>query len=188
MNADIDYRVLDVALTRCGASWDAAQAHGLVTARLSLEGPAAGPDITRQVLEGTDAADALRGECAALLQDVVASTRHLLAERQSGFAPLLPGDAENAGGRAQALAHWCEGFLHGLVSTERARVPQVAERLAADPVADIISDMLQMTRAVADDGEAEAEEAAWVEIVEYLRVAAQIVYEELADTRPAAAS
>ena len=58
--------------------------------------------------------------------------------------------------------------------------------LAADPVADIIGDMLQMTRAVADDGEAESEEEAWVEIVEYLRVAAQIVYEELADTRPAA--
>lgn len=187
MNADIDYRVLDDALKRCGASWDAAQAHGLVTARLSLEGPAAAPDITRQVLEGTDARDALGGDCAAILHDVVASTRRLLAERQSAFTPLLPGDAENAG-RAQALAHWCEGFLHGLVSTERARLPLVAERLAADPVADIISDMLQMTRAVADDGEVEAEEEAWVEIVEYLRVAAQIVYEELADTRPATAS
>jgi hypothetical protein len=86
--------------------------------------------------------------------------------------------------RTEALAHWCEGFLHGLVSSERSA--ELEKRLAAEPIADIIRDMLEMTRAVADGADArEEEEQAYAEIVEYLRIAAQLVYEELADTPPA---
>ena len=43
--------------------------------------------------------------------------------------------------------------------------------------------MLQITRAMSDDDEAEEEENAYAELVEYLRVAAQLTYEELADFR-----
>ena len=58
------------------------------------------------------------------------------------------------------------------------------ERLAAEPLADIIKDMLQMTRAmVEDDGDDESDEEAYAELVEYLRVATQLAYEELADLR-----
>ena len=51
--------------------------------------------------------------------------------------------------RAAALAHWCEGFLHGLVSG--AHGDALKERLGSEPLADIIKDMLQITRAAADD-------------------------------------
>ena len=60
------------------------------------------------------------------------------------------------------------------------------ERLAAEPLADIIGDMLQITRASVDaESDAETNEAAYAEIVEYMRVAAQLAYEELADLRHA---
>ena len=56
---------------------------------------------------------------------------------------------------------------------------------AAEPLADVIKDMLQITRAAIDEDDDEAvNEEAYVEIVEYLRVAAQLVYEELAELRP----
>jgi hypothetical protein len=46
--------------------------------------------------------------------------------------------------------------------------------------------MLQMTRAGLDEESDEEEnESAYVELVEYLRVAAQLCYEELADIRNA---
>ncbi len=46
--------------------------------------------------------------------------------------------------------------------------------------------MLQITRAeVDDDTDDETNEAAYVELVEYLRVAAQLAYEELAEIRHA---
>ena len=46
------------------------------------------------------------------------------------------------------MGHWCEGFLHGLVSADHGDALQGA-RLAEDPLADIIKDMLQITRATA---------------------------------------
>ena len=84
--------------------------------------------------------------------------------------------------RAVALGHWCEGYLHGLVSAELGDA--LKQRLAEDPLADIIKDMLQITRASADeDGDEDDSEIAYVELVEYLRVAAQLAYEELAEFR-----
>ncbi len=185
MTNDRDYEYLDSALRRCRASWNAAQAHGFITARLSVAGAGAGPDTVGRILEDSDISDAARGECALLLGAEIEETAEALDERRSGFTPLLPGDDESAVRRAEALAHWCEGFLHGLVAGEEAQIGEFKARLAAEPIADIIVDMLQMTRAGTDgDGDDETEEDAYAEIVEYLRVAAQLVYEELADTRP----
>ena len=83
--------------------------------------------------------------------------------------------------RAAALAHWCEGYLHGLVSVDHGDA--LRQRLAEDPLADIIRDMLQLTRAAADDSDDETNEAAYAEVVEYVRVAVQLAYEELAEFR-----
>jgi uncharacterized protein len=184
VSAEQAYRQLDAALRRSGAGWDAAQAHGLITAGLALRGADAGTELMARILEQAAPDAAERHECESLLRAEIETTGRALAERLSGFSPLLPGDDEPAARRTEALAHWCEGFLHGLVSSERSA--ELEKRLAAEPIADIIRDMLEMTRAAADGADArEEEEQAYVEIVEYLRIAAQLVYEELADTPPA---
>lgn len=183
MDASTDHRTLDEALERCGSSWDAAQTHGLLSGRLATGGAESGFDWLRQVLEGTDERDASRSECEKLLGGLFETTCRQLAERQSEFEPLLPGDSETAAKRTTALAHWCEGFLHGLVSADLGQ--PLRDRLAAEPLAEIIKDVLQLTRAGPGDeqGEDETDEEAYAEIVEYLRVAAQLAYEELADLR-----
>ena len=69
--------------------------------------------------------------------------------------------------------------MHGLVSEKHGE--ELRARLAGDPLADIIKDLLEITRAsVGDD---EDSESAWAELVEYLRVIAQLTYEELAEFR-----
>lgn len=185
MHEKVDHDRLDDALKRCGASWDAAQTHGLLTGRLAVAGVSAGPEWLRQVLEGTDESNALRSECQEMLDTLYQSTFWQLSERLSEFAPLLPDDDNDAGERTAAMAHWCEGFLHGLVSAKHG--DEVRDRLAAEPLADIIRDMLQITRAEFDDtADDETNEAAYVELVEYLRVAAQLAYEELSGIRHSA--
>ena len=182
MTSDVYHDTLNNALRRCGPNWDAAQAHGLLSSRLAVAGADAGLDWLHQVLEGTNESDALRGECAALLNTLFQDTLRQLSERLSEFGPLLPDDSDSASVRAAALAHWCEGFLHGLVSVDHGEV--LKKRLAGDPLADIIRDMLQLTRAdVDEDSDDETNEAAYAEIVEYVRVAVQLTYEELADLR-----
>lgn len=182
MKSDVNYDNLNDALWRCGATWDAAQVHGLLSSRLAVAGRDAGFDWLQQVLEGSEPSDALRTECTELLSALFEDTRRQLSGRLSEFAPLLPDDSDSASLRATALAHWCEGFLHGLVSVDHGEA--LRQRLAEDPLADIIRDMLQLTRAAAADGsDDETNEAAYAEIIEYVRVAVQLAYEELAEFR-----
>lgn len=182
MNSTLDHDLLDSALRRAGSSWDAAAAHGLVSGKLAVLGAGAGPEWLAQVLEGTDALNALRKECEQILRELFQMTHRQFAERLSQFEPLLPDDSEDASRRTEALAHWCEAYLHGLVSV-RQDAP-VRQQLAAEPVAGIINDLLAISQATIDEeGADDTDEDAYVEVVEYVRVAAQIVYEELADRR-----
>ena len=72
------------------------------------------------------------------------------------------------------------------VSVQDVDYEKLKERLGVEPLADIIRDMLQITRAAVDEeSDAETNEAAYAEIVEYVRVAAQLAYEELSDIRHA---
>lgn len=186
MHSSIEHEDLDDALRRCGAGWDAAQAHGLLCGRLAVAGSAAGAGWMHEVLEGGPAEHANRGECEAMLAALLDASVQQLSERQSEFRPLLPDDAAPAELRAEALAHWCEGFLHGLVSGPHPEKLKV--RLASEPISGIIKDTLEITRATAggEDNE-EAIETAYAELVEYLRAATQLVYEELAPWRSPAA-
>lgn len=187
MESNIDHDELDAALRRCGSTWEAAQAHGLLCARLAAEGRAAGQGWLVQLMEGVARDDPARPECEALLDAVFGSSYRQLAERQSDFELLLPDDAASPELRATALAHWCEGFLHGLVSGQRNE--EVRARLAEEPLADLLRDMLQITRAEAGEEEAEeANERAYAELVEYVRVAAQLAYEELSELRAGGAA
>ena len=182
MDEKVDHDRLDEALKRCGATWDAAQSHGLLTGRLAVAGVAAGPDWLLQVLEGTDESSALQRECRQMLDTLYQATFWQLSERLSEFSPLLPDDESDARDRTAAMAHWCEGFLHGLVSAAQGDL--LRDRLAAEPLADIIRDLLQITRAdIGSADDEETNEAAYAELVEYLRVAAQLTYEELAEIR-----
>lgn len=185
MNGDIDHDLLDDALGRCGASWDAAQSHGLLSARIAVAGQGALPGVIEAVFEGTSASNALRTECESLIEALFAGTCQDLAARLSTFTPLLPDDSEPASRRAEAIAHWSEGYLHGLVSGGQDDV--IKARLGEDPLADIIRDMLQITRAVVDEDDSEeSSEEAYAEIVEYLRAAGQLVFEELDELRSGA--
>ncbi len=182
MESQFDHDSLDAALRRCGAGWSAAQSHGLLTGRLAVAGYDGGSAWLQQVLEDVDLSNALRSECEKLLVAAFETAYRQLAERLSGFEPLLPDDDHDVAARTTGLAHWCEGFLHGLVSARHDEA--LKERLAADPLADIIKDLLQITRAgIDEEDDEESSEEALTELVEYVRVAAQLAYEELADIR-----
>ena len=172
---------LDEALRRCGSSWNAGQTHGLLCSRLSVAGADGAQRWFEQVLSEADPNNVLRTECETMLDALCASTWRQLAERQSEFELLLPDDDDSTASRAEAMGQWCEGFLHGLVSEQHSE--SLKKRLAGDPLADIIRDMLQITRAMAEDEDPEEEESAYAELFEYLRLAAQLTYEELADFR-----
>lgn len=178
----IEHNEVEMALHRSGSSWSASQAHGLLCSRLAVLGEDGGADWLGQVLRDFDSGNIAHGEGVELMEGVFIETYRQLAARQSEFTPLLPGDSGSAAVVTLALAEWCEGFLHGLVSDVQGDA--LKHKLAAEPLSDIIKDMLEITRASADDDDDdEVNEEALTELIEYLRVAVQMVYEELAELR-----
>ena len=105
-----------------------------------------------------------------------------LVERQSEFELFLPDDNLSIKDRTDAISQWCDGFLHGLVTGKRPE--KLKEYLAKDPIDAIIKDFLEITRASADMEEnSEENETAFNEIMEYIRVSVQLIYEDLAEFR-----
>ncbi len=105
--------------------------------------------------------------------------RHSLAhlhDPEGGFMPLLPEDDQSLPLRVDALAQWCQGFLYGLAARPALDLNQASPELR-----EVVSDLIQISRAgfEADaGGEEEADENAYMELVEYVRAGAQLVFLE----------
>jgi hypothetical protein len=91
----------------------------------------------------------------------------------------LPEDAESIDTRAAALAQWCQGFLYGL----GAGAAQDAASLPGD-VGEIVGDLTEISRVGVDIAQTEeSNENAYAELVEFVRVSVQVVFEELEPLR-----
>ena len=184
MDEKIEFNLLEEMLNQCGSNWDAAQSHGLLTGRLVVGGAPIGPEWLLQVLENTDEDASYHKECIKQLDILYQSTFWQLSERLSGFILLLPDDTEDIFYRVEALAKWSEGFLHGLVSAKEDE--DLKKRLSAEPLSEIVKDILQITQVgIEDKSDEESCNAAYFELVEYIRIAVQLCYEELSDVRNA---
>ncbi|WP_420428510.1 UPF0149 family protein [Algiphilus sp.] len=108
----------------------------------------------------------------AALRDTVAKA---LAEGTSEFGLLLPDDESvSLKQRTEALAAWCDGFLFGLASAGTLDLDKRSEE-----VREAVSDITHFTQAsVEHDDDTEVEEEAYSELVEYLRVAVQLIHVE----------
>lgn len=174
-----DYDALEARLAAAIVTASAAEVHGLLTGWLCA--PPTGEDgaafLRRQLsAEGTTAARPVN-EIAAELGDW---TRAQLADPQFGFTPLLPDDAEGIARQTGALADWCQGFVYGLAE---AGVRDL-QRLPAE-VREFLEDMLSLAGAESDATATEEDEAcALTELVEYVRVGVQLVYETLRGQTP----
>ncbi len=123
---------------------------------------------------GGDSAGACAGALTELAQQVQAS----LSDGQMSFDLLLPDDDTDLESRARALALWCHGFVYGLtVGGIEANRPLPGE------VGEVIRDFSTLSQAAHEGEAAEEDERAYVELCEFVRVGAQLVFEELQAAR-----
>ena len=176
MMADIRFKDFEDALATAGGLADAAEAHGSLCGALCSVSPYRMQDWVNEILP--DGA-VLSDESAAMLERVFTATATAFGEQGMEFEPLLPDDEQPLNGRANALALWCTGFLYGLGTGSISDL----EALNGD-VGEIVRDFTEISRATGDDAEAdESNEQAYAELVEFIRVAAQVVFEELLPLR-----
>ncbi len=158
-----------------GVSTGASEAHGIITGVLCAPN---GARVAWQTLILGRAAKAGHETPAALSRLLVAlhrSTYAHLSGVECDFTPLLPGDEHSLAEQIEGLSDWCRGYLYGL----HAGGVQDAQSLTGD-AGEIVRDITRISEAELDDALVDEEETrALAEIVEYLRVGVQLVFEEL---------
>ena len=174
--SDIRFKDFEDVLATAGSLADAAEAHGSLCGALCAMSPYKMQDWVNEILP--DGA-ALSEESSAMIERVFTATASSFGEQGMEFQPLLPDDEQPLYGRANALALWCTGFLYGLGTGHISDL----EALNGD-VGEIVRDFTEISRATGDDADAdESNEQAYAELVEFIRVAAQVVFEELLPLR-----
>jgi len=112
-----------------------------------------------------------------LFQVLLDHSQAALGGDDFGFELLLPDDTAGLAARLEALATWCQGFLFGISHAGVSDIQALPGELP-----EIVEDILSISRAenfaLENEDEDEAE-AAYMELVEYLRVGVQLFSEEL---------
>jgi uncharacterized protein YgfB (UPF0149 family) len=175
VSAASPYPELGQLLSDSHAVTEPAEAHGTLVGALCAVGSYALDDWLAEILPEGPVPVATSTALTALYQATVGT---LLATDMQ-FDLLMPDEAETLEERTRALGLWCNGFLYGLGSNGAADPRQ----LSAD-VAEIVRDLGEISRAGVDGQDSEeANEAAFAELVEFVRVGVQLVYEELVQKR-----
>jgi len=180
MTETLRYDQLSETLQRLGFSQDAAEYHGALCGTLCVRHPR---DVDpMQLLEGAAPPAAPDGAGAAqALRQLCGQSAEALESSEMVFAPLLPDDEEDLPLRVRALSSWCEGFLYGLTTGAPLDMGQCSPEMK-----EILKDFTEFTRAgIDDDSDSDVEETAYAELVEYIRVGAQLIYMELHEHDPA---
>ncbi|MBL8200524.1 MAG: UPF0149 family protein [Chromatiales bacterium] len=173
---------IEEGLRRAEASTDAAEAHGSLCGLVCGLGAGGQSTWLAETLADAQAGEPASRQAGALLEALAASTRAALEGAEMTFQPLLPDDSEPLVERVDCLAQWCQGFNHGLFVA--GRIADAEAELGSGNTAEIIRDFGEMAQVSVGEEEADPEgEAAYAELVEYVRVSVQLVYEELSDVR-----
>jgi uncharacterized protein len=170
-----DYAEIQRSLRASHALTDPSEAHGTLAGALCASSPYRLQDWLAEILPegGGD------GAIDPALATLYAATVEALQGRELDFDLLMPDDDRPIEERTRALTAWCTGFLYGL-GTNGVADPQ---RLPGD-LPEIVRDLTEITRAGVDASDSpEANESALAELVEFVRVGVQMVFDELETVR-----
>lgn len=174
-----DYHLMRQLLADTAPGLSPASLHGALCGHL-CSGAAPELDVFNDLFE-LSLPDVLRRLLARLGDD----TRAELLRNDYAFQPLLPDDDTALGERLLALGQWCDWFNIGF----SAGYMQPQTPLSVD-VMEILHDFGQLAEVeVPTGGGEEEDERYFVELVEYVRMAALTVFQQMRDataTPPAA--
>ncbi|NJD32541.1 MAG: UPF0149 family protein [Gammaproteobacteria bacterium] len=161
------------ALAAAGSTVHAAEAHGALCGALCARREYAVEEWFEEILPDESGRD------GRALADLHAASVTALAGEELEFQPLLPDDEQPLDARVEALGAWCQGFLYGFGAAGTVNRDALPE-----DVPEVLADLAQISHAGAVGSEAlEVEEEAYAELVEFLRVGVQLIYDELAALR-----
>jgi uncharacterized protein YgfB (UPF0149 family) len=163
------YTELDVALSKTKLKLHPSQVHGIICGILC--GTADKNAEWEALITGDEVAPVVHKALVALYEATQKQLHDFLFEIEM----LLPADAVDLSHRAEALTLWCQGMLTGL---KIAQVP-LMDREPGE-LTEAINDFIEIAKMNYEEVvSSEEDEVAYTELVEYVRMAAILIYQEL---------
>ncbi|QLE86655.1 MULTISPECIES: UPF0149 family protein [Shewanella] len=107
-----------------------------------------------------------------LIDELFQDTLARISDPDFGFSPMLPEEEEPLSQRVEALSLWVQSFLTGI-----AMVQPKLNKASAD-VREVIGDLAEIAQVEFDVAEDDESEAAYIELMEFARMAALLCYSE----------
>jgi uncharacterized protein YgfB (UPF0149 family) len=139
----------------------------------SITSGSIGPGSTKPDPSGTHSATKLKHEA---LRQLYRDCRAQLDDPDLGFEPLLPALDAPLETRADALVEWCRGFLGGV------GLSGAPARFLSGDASEVLADIGRIAASRFDYDDAEEDENALSEVLEFVRVGVLLLHTEL--TRP----
>lgn len=174
MSKKVSYSQLDKTLRKLGAQLCAAETHGLLTGILTLGAVKPSEDSLRTaLLENLDCEKPSKTEWG-IIDAASVKIAEDLEQINCEFNMLLPNDESELNERIDALGYWCRGYLSGL-----GLAGVTSDHLSNDTVKELVQDLSQIAHVSIETDSSEEDEANFMELVEYVRVAVQNIKCEL---------
>jgi uncharacterized protein YgfB (UPF0149 family) len=163
------FRELDQALSKTSLKLHASQAHGII-AGIICGNPNANTGW-ESLVTGGESSD----ETHAVLKSLHEASMKQLDEFLFEFELLMPPDSDDLPVRAEAMTLWCQGFLTGLKMVQVKMVNREPGEMT-----EAINDIIEIAKMNYEEVVAsEEDEAAYVELVEYVRMAVILIYQDM---------
>jgi len=182
MNNFTNESELDEALENCDSGRNSIQAHGLLCGYIMTHGLKGHDMWLHRMFENSSNEKGDKVKYKSLFDDLFIETLRQLEERQSEFELFLPEDDRDLLTRTKAIGSWCNSYLHGLISS--VTTEKLKKAINREPTSILIKDLLEMTKAtIGEEYDDETNERSYAELVEYTRIAVQLIFEELDESR-----
>ena len=166
MHDDLSYDTWAMMLEQASAALGASEAHGVLVGLICAG--VSDDDMAIAALGADETDPDLRDGLETMRRRIADA----LAEGELGVEPLLPSDERPVVQRSRALIEWCRGFMAGFYFHGRDMEASDHLEILAEALTDI-GDLAQASGT--------ADESDLSELVEYLRVAVQLIYDEIAE-------
>ncbi len=170
---------IDQIRQKAGISIDVSEYHGKICACLCFGNMTTDTLLPEAINTDNGSLSSKAMSLKTVLLSLITETLEQLNNTEMTFYPLLYSDSESITDRALSLSSWCQGFVDGFhLGIAQNNIP--IDLVKQDIIGEIIEDFSQISKLTSasvmnEDGE----ELAYMEVVEYIRIGVQLIFEEL---------
>ena len=175
----MNFEYIDKIRQKSGINIDVSECHGNISACLCTDNMTAEALLPEEIKADENSLSSETMQLKTAFLNLITETLEQLNDSEMSFYPLLSPDSESLTDRTLSLSSWCQGFIDGFGDVI-AQKNISNDHIQQDIIGEIIEDFSQISKlssaSVMNEG---GEELAYMEVVEYVRVGAQLIFEEM---------